>query len=72
MSSGPSTQLRTMSCNAVGNCDEHGGAESRPEYETAKQSSSRAIIINTLLPQAMLRHRAQAVAWQCSLVQSTL
>ena len=69
MSPGPSALLSAMSCDTVGlcgNCDKHGGSESRPKYEAVKQSPSRAIIINPLPPQAMLRHRAQAVAWHAA------
>ena len=69
MSPGPSALLSAMSCDTVGlcgNCDKHGGSESRPKYEAVKQSPSRAIIINPPSPQAMLRHRAQAVAWHAA------
>ena len=52
-SPGPSALLSAMSCDTVdlcGNCDKHGGAESRPKYEAVKQSPSRAIIISPPSP----------------------
>ena len=64
MSPGPSALLSAMSCDTVGlcgNCDKHGGSESRPKYEAVKQSPE-----TPLPPQAMLRHRAQAVAWHAA------
>ena len=48
-SPGPSALLSAMSCDTgglCGNCDKHGGPESRPKYEAVKQShvgTSRAI-----------------------------
>ena len=70
MSPGPSAllSLSAMSCDTVGlcgNCDKHGGLESRSKHEAVKQSPSRAIIIN---PSSLkqLRHRAQALAWHAA------
>ena len=42
MSPGPSALLSAMSCDTVGlcgNCDKHGGSESRPKYEAVKAKS---------------------------------
>ena len=53
MSPGPNALLSAMSCDTVGlsgNCDEHGGSESRLKHEAVEQSPSRAIIINPRSP----------------------
>ena len=61
LSLGPST----MSCNAVGlrgNCDKYGGSESRPKVKLQSKVPPEHYK-PSIPPQAMLRHRAQAVAW---------
>ena len=74
-SPGPSALLSAMSCDTVGlcgNCDKHGGAESRPKYEAVKQSPSRAIIINPPSPSSNVETSRASGCVACSLVQSAL
>ena len=71
-SPGPSALLSAMSCDTgdlCGNCDKHGGAESRPKYEAVKQRPSRAIIISPPSPSSNVE---TSRASGCSLVQSAL
>ena len=69
----PSTLQSAMFCDTVGlcgNCDKHGGAESRPKYEAVKQSPSKAIIINPLFPSSNVKTSCASGCVACSLVQS--
>ena len=75
ISPGPSALLSAMSCDTVGlcgNCDKHGGSESRPKYEAVKQSPSRAIIINPPFPSSNVETSRASGCVACSLVQSAL
>ena len=75
MSPGPSALLSAMSCDTVGlcgNCDKHGGSESRLKYEAVKQSPSRAIIINPPSPSSNVETSRASGCVACSLVQSAL
>ena len=74
-SPGPSALLSAMSCDTAdlcGNCDKHGGAESRLKYEAVKQSPSSAIIISPPSPSRKVETSRASGCVACSLVQSAL